>query len=628
MQPGMGTLDFFLLEAGDYLEQLDALAAAPAGTPPPPEDFLRLTRAFRGSALMANQTAMGRAAQGFESCARALREGRLAWDERIRGEITRAVDDCKILIRRLRTPEQGDTEKAEQIGAGLDRLSGRASAAMRAATVPGLDAGARAFVAREAAAIASTLQRTAAALAADPTNHGMLAPVVGSMSALRGVALIQDLPPLADLLAAVEAAVGEAQAPDATGSGTVAMAFDTGARALARAAREVVEQGRPDAESEEARTFAQQLLAAFTGGAVVPIESLFYADPGPHIVHEGVAPAHQGGGYDRVEMVSQGEFLTAATAELRRAAASPVQSDLRLFTIAARLRPMEGAGGSPLGAALGRVAEATRDAIGRGAAAGALDEFIALIGHASEALAGAQGTTDAGLTERLESAASGLAALAVPAPAAPPAAGGPPRVTRPLGRAGAEAAHAADAEPTAEPAREAEPVREVEPVHAARPAEPTPPPVEEELGIAAGFQTFEAMIAEHGLTLTSLDELITSPSTLPAMGRVSARLAAAAAAFEAAADVEPAAVGRQTAPRAHPAPESPIVPIEDLAPPGEAILPIEALLYRGHSALRRALELKGEVDALAATAGHGDPRLAALLREVFDLVELGLDTGR
>ena len=128
----MGTLDFFLLEGGEYLERLDALAQAPAGTFAQGDELLRLGRAFRGSAIMASQHGMARAGQGLESCARAIRERRLAWTEGTRAEMVRAIDDAKILMRRLRTPEQGDTEKAEAIGIALDRISGRASAQMSA----------------------------------------------------------------------------------------------------------------------------------------------------------------------------------------------------------------------------------------------------------------------------------------------------------------------------------------------------------------------------------------------------------------------------------------------------------------------------------------------------------------
>src|SRR5439155_9504970 len=107
-----------------------------------------------------------------------------------------------------------------------------------------------------------------------------------------------------------------------------------------------------------------RLFTVLTGGTIVGIESLFYNDAGPHIVKAGAAPAPSGAGLARVEMVSHGEYLNAAAAELGRAA-TPVQRDLKLYAIAASVRPMVGAGGSPLSAALGRLAEAARDAIGR-----------------------------------------------------------------------------------------------------------------------------------------------------------------------------------------------------------------------------------------------------------------------
>src|SRR4051812_10018531 len=190
MTQSMGTLDFFLLEGGEYLERLDALSQTPAGSFAQGDELLRLCRAFRGSAIMASQHGMARAGQGLESCARALREGRLGWTEATRAELVRAVDDAKIMMRRLRNPEQGDTEKAEQIGIGLDRLSGRASAQMRAAVGPGLDAGGRAFVAREAAAIASVLQHASRTLRGDPANRDVLVGIAPSMSSLRGVAVL------------------------------------------------------------------------------------------------------------------------------------------------------------------------------------------------------------------------------------------------------------------------------------------------------------------------------------------------------------------------------------------------------------------------------------------------------
>lgn len=613
MGQSMGTLDFFLLEAGEYLERLDALAQTPAGAFAAADDFVRLARAYRGSALMANQHGLARAALGFESAARAVRESRLAWDERARAEVIRAVDDVKVLMRRLREPYQGDTEKAEQIGVALDRLSGRQSAALRAQAGPGLDAGGRAFVAREAAAIASALQRAAQGLAANPAGREALAAVLPAMSALRGVAVINDLPPLAEILAAVEGAVKEVHAAAGPAGTDVPPVFDAAATALARVAREVVDAGRPTGESEEANAFAARLLAVFTGSAV-PIESLFYDDAGPHVVQQGRPPAALAG-FTRVEMVSQGEFLLATTTELRRATSS-VQRDLRLFGIAAHLRPMIGAAGAPLTGALGRLAEGARDAIGRGAASGAPDAFATAIRDAADALCAVQSGDEQVLAERVVQAAERLAALEA-APSAPPAEAAPApvevtpapvEVAPPLVAPAPPVEVAAEAVPVAAPPVEAPRVR------ATRPLPPAAPYVVVEPSLATSYLTLEQLIAERGLPLGGIDELLAGGTGMPGAERVAAVAASAPAlaAVPALAEAEP-----------------PIVPIEALAPTAAEpeVVPIESLLYGGERALRRILELKPELVA-AADAASGDAHFHALLSEVLDLVELGLGAGR
>src|SRR2546428_316877 len=145
----LGMSDFFALEAGEYLERLDALLQQ--SETPAADEFVRLARALRGSALMANQQAIAKAAAGVESLARALREGRRPWDAQTKQLAVRAIDDLKIFVRRAANWTQADSAKAEAVGAQLDQLAGRPSAQVRAAEALGLDAGARAFVAREGA---------------------------------------------------------------------------------------------------------------------------------------------------------------------------------------------------------------------------------------------------------------------------------------------------------------------------------------------------------------------------------------------------------------------------------------------------------------------------------------------
>src|SRR2546427_6168652 len=94
----LGMSDFFALEAGEYLERLDALLQQ--SETPAADEFVRLARALRGSALMANQQAIAKAAAGVESLARALREGRRPWDAQTKQLAVRAIDDLKISVGR------------------------------------------------------------------------------------------------------------------------------------------------------------------------------------------------------------------------------------------------------------------------------------------------------------------------------------------------------------------------------------------------------------------------------------------------------------------------------------------------------------------------------------------------
>ena len=590
MGQAMGMLDFFVLEAGEYLERLDTLAQAPAGSLSA-EEFLRIARAFRGSALMAGQQPLARAAQGLETAARAARDGRLLWDERARSEVVRAVDDCKTLLTRIRTPTPEDAARAEAVGAALERLAGRA-APPRAASA-GLDAGGRAFIAREAASVASTLDWIARALTADPAGREPLDSVAPSMSALRGVAVLNDLPPLPDILVAVDSAVKETRALPGAVEPTVPAVFDSAAKALARAAREVVDIGRPMLDSEEATAFAARLFAAFAGaGAVTPIESLFYDDAGPHILRQGEAS----GGPPPVELVSQGEFLATTASDLRRAS-SPVLRDLRLFGLAASLRPLAGTGGSPVAGGLAELADVGRAVIGRGAAAANLDAFLTVMTEAAEALRSAEPGNEVAVAARLDAASAQLHALEARGARAAPL-----RRTRVVPE-------------MAEPEVPEEVEAAAEPAAAAAGS-----------GLAEGYSALERMVAERGMPPGSLDELV---------GAARAAAPAAAVAFRARAAAMPA---EAEAPE-----EEGVVPIEALAPteapeeavrpeapvqPEPAIMPIEDLLYGGAAALERAVALRREIEELLATRDGDSPRLPELLREVFDLVELGLGTRR
>ncbi|HWC74306.1 MAG TPA: hypothetical protein VG454_10260 [Gemmatimonadales bacterium] len=386
----LGMSDFFALEAGEYLDRLDGLVQSPGV--PPPEELVRLARALRGSALMASHQAIARAAMGLEALGRGVREGRRAWDVATKQLATRAVDDLKIFVRKAANWTAADTAKAEALASQLEQLGGRPSAQVRAAEAMGLDAGARAFVAREGAAIASALDRAGRVLRTNPVARDALQQVTKALQPLRGLAALNDLPPLPDLLEGIERAIAEIErnsaAPPADWGETIAELFQMAATSIAHAAREVAERGRPDPESADFRKFAS-LLVKFMDSEpeIVPIESVATivqrgtpAPPG-EAGSEGARPEALG----RLELVSHGEHLRQAADSLERAP-SATQRELRAHTLAGTFRALSAAGGGLVAQRVAEFAQAAREAVSSGVAVNQSAAFAAELRKAGELL--------------------------------------------------------------------------------------------------------------------------------------------------------------------------------------------------------------------------------------------------
>ncbi|MBA3319252.1 MAG: hypothetical protein H0T50_14335 [Gemmatimonadales bacterium] len=382
----LAAADFFALEAGECLDRLEMLARRDVA--PPAEDFLRATRVLRGSALMASQQAIARAAGGLESVARALREGRRPWDPECREQVSQAIEEFRLLVRRVRQWDDGDTVRAGRLTLELEGLAGRAAPepAERRGEDGEINAGVRAFVGREGALIASALDRAARALQVEPGGREPLYTVIRRMQSLRGLAELGELVPLPEILDGIELAVGDLTRLFAPPPG-VHQVMAAGSIALTRLSRDVAEHGRPDPDAEEARHFTELLLRAFAVERdVAPIETLYYEDdPTPFARSPGQpqfeAPAPLG----PLELVSQGEHL-CQMADLIGRAHSATERDLRLYHLVGALRSASIPGPDPVAGALAVFARSTREALAAGMASQSADALVASLKAAGELL--------------------------------------------------------------------------------------------------------------------------------------------------------------------------------------------------------------------------------------------------
>jgi hypothetical protein len=567
----LGTADFFALEAGECLDRLEALVDS--GTPPPGDEFLRIARVLRGSALMAGQTQIARAAAGLEALARAHRDHRRSWDAATREHVAQAVEEFRLLVRRAREWSEADTARAVRLGRELETLTGQQPGDV--AGPPGeaerkeLHTGVRAFVAREGALIASALDRAARNLRAAPADREPLYNVIRRMQSLRGLAELGELAPLPEILDGIELAVGDLTRLFAPPPG-VDEVMDAASQALTRISRDVAERGRPDPESEEARRFTELLLRAFAVERdVVPIESLYFADDPQPLTRPASQPQFASPEpLGPLELVSHGEHL-CQSADLIGGAPSTTERDLRLYHLLGALRSAAAPSSDPVAGALGIFARSAQEALAAGVASRAVEGLVARLREAGQLLRAVIETDDRMLvSRRLLDVAHRLDGLRTPAEPA-----GEPVPIESL-------VYQPVPEPEVVPVESLAPdtVAAVQPAAAATPAS----------GLETSFRTFARLVTARAPTTASLDALLS-------------------------------VTGRTPAPA--PGPLSTATPA--IAEAEEPAVAIGTLCYRGHAALERANVVRHQI-AAELTRDASLESLQPLLQELLDLVPLAL----
>lgn len=315
-----GLLDFFVLEGSEYVERLDGLLAGARGGQPEAQGFSQAARALRGTATMAKLGAMAELAGALERVARGLRDGQVAWSPSLRGAVVAAVDDAKLLIRAVRAWGPAEDERA---GARTRELLQYAPE--RGGTPTPQAVGSVTFMATETDEVA----RAVDGYLSRPMEPDALAAMLQRVRALRGVAALKDLPPLAEVVEAVERAAKPmelAGKPAPLAPQQLAL-LTSAAELLHRAAGEIRVAGRPDASSPHAQRFAAAAAAldAQDGSSdhIMPVASLYFIDEGPHVVSRAPNPPTTPAERFRLEVVSQAEHLRRLVHDARASASDP-----------------------------------------------------------------------------------------------------------------------------------------------------------------------------------------------------------------------------------------------------------------------------------------------------------------
>ncbi|MCC7001947.1 MAG: hypothetical protein IT357_07305 [Gemmatimonadaceae bacterium] len=297
-----GLIDFFILEATEYVDQLDGLVSRATTSAPDTDSFTRAARALRGSATMAKLRGIAEVASGLERLSRAIRDGRLPWDAAIRGTAISAVDDLKFLVRGARTWGESEDKRAALRAAELNRLAPREAQ-------PLSRGGGAAFLATAAADAAAGLL----AYAEQPTSVEVFTSTMQRVRALRGVAALKDLPPLSEVVDTLDIAAKPIELRQEPPTAERRRLFRAAARVLIEGGEAVRTGGIPPTDTIAVREFAHAAESVRTGEKetddVVPIANLLPDGPQSAFVQAAPNPPTSAQQRFRLEVVSQAEHL-------------------------------------------------------------------------------------------------------------------------------------------------------------------------------------------------------------------------------------------------------------------------------------------------------------------------------
>jgi chemotaxis protein histidine kinase CheA len=202
----MATLrEFFTTEAGDYLAQLAAAVQRLDTGSGDPGELHRHTRGLRGSAQMAREDRVYRAAMGLEAAARSVATGLVSWTEDISTRIHRTLEDIDALVKGGESDDLADgrlkrtLDRWKEMGVELPTENTPAPAPLSEASRQFQQ-----FAAHEVAGIVAEMESALETLAADPRNRDPLKSILRRQRALLGAARLEEISVVAEALRATE----------------------------------------------------------------------------------------------------------------------------------------------------------------------------------------------------------------------------------------------------------------------------------------------------------------------------------------------------------------------------------------------------------------------------------------
>ncbi len=194
--------EFFSTEAGEYLNQLGIIVANLNESAADPAELHKVTRALRGSAQMAREDRVYRAAVALEGAARGVAAKTVPWQGEISKDVSASIDDLRVLVQGTESNDAAD-ERAQRV---VDLLNPYARIA--ASTLPSQGDAAetqfRQYASTEITGIVEELEAALHALVKDPRNREPLRAIMRRQRALSGAAQLPTLPSVAETLRALE----------------------------------------------------------------------------------------------------------------------------------------------------------------------------------------------------------------------------------------------------------------------------------------------------------------------------------------------------------------------------------------------------------------------------------------